>query len=191
MAGIGEKTDDPVRPVGLDRVDLRGRDQFQHRVPVGAAEPALAAGLLPALPLGRVGDQRLPGRHRIVVLAAGLLPQVQQRPAAVRVLDAQRAVQVPGVRNSALAAARLVRRQRRVQRRIVQPLHLPRHQAVLDVDHPRAPADAVHAVRAAHDLVVLPPVPVELLPAAEARGRFVFDPSDCIACRHAVSLSCS
>ena len=117
---------------------------------------------------------------------AGLLPQVQQRPADVRVLHAQRTVQVPRVRNAPLAAARLVGRQARVQRRIVQPLHLPRHHAVLDVDHPRAAAGAVHAVRAAHDLVVLPAVPIELLPAAEGGIGFVFDPGNCIACRHDV-----
>src|SRR5215472_8281234 len=49
---------------------------------------------------------------------------------------------------------------------LVDRLRLPCDQAVLDLDVPRAGAGAVHAVGGPDDLVVLPAVPVEGLPAA-------------------------
>src|SRR5262249_27837313 len=104
-------------------------------------------------------------------------PQVEQRAARVRVLHAQRRVEVPGVRDATLAAARLVGREPALEHRVVEPLHLPRDDAVLHVDVPRAAAGAVDAVRRAHDAVVLPAVAVDLLPRAELRVAPVLDPA--------------
>ena len=56
------------------------------------------------------------------------------------ILHAQRAVEIPTVRNASLASARLVRRDAGFEERIVQPLHFPGDDAVLDVDVPRAAA---------------------------------------------------
>ena len=77
----------------------------------------------------------------------------------------------------ALAAARLVRRQLRLEQRVVGRLHLPGDDALLDVDHPGAAAGAVDAVRRAHGAVVLPAVPVEVLPLAGLRLDEVLDPA--------------
>src|SRR5205823_13415122 len=88
----------------------------------------------------------------------------------------QRTIEIPGVGNAALAASRLIRRQTGFQRWIVEPLHLPRDDSILHEDLPRAAACAVHTMRAADDLVVLPPISVELLPRAQFRPDLVFDP---------------
>ncbi len=108
---------------------------------------------------------------------AGLAPEVREHAADVRVLDPDRAVDVPGGRDAALAAARLVRRQARLEQRVVERLHLPRDDPVLDVDHPGAAARAVDAVGRADRVVVLPAVPIELLPLAGLRLDEVLDPA--------------
>ena len=110
------------------------------------------------------------------MLGPGGPPEVQERPTNVGVLHAQRTVEIPGKRDAALAAARLVGRQTAFEAGVIEPLHLPGHDAVLHVDLPRASARAVDAVRAADDLVVLPAVPVELLPTPQARVGFILDP---------------
>ena len=82
--------------------------------------------------------------------AARLAPEVGEHAPDVRVLDPDRAVDVPGGRDAPLAAARLVGRQLRLEQRVVGRLHLPGDDAVLDVDHPGAAAGAVDAVRRAN-----------------------------------------
>ncbi|MCY1227859.1 hypothetical protein D9M72_401490 [compost metagenome] len=140
-------------------------DHLGGGVPVGAHEAALAAHALVARRLLRVLADRFPGGDRVHGLA-GLAPHLHQAAADHRVLDALRGVDVPAVRGAARAAARLMVGQVRARARIVGLLGLPRDQAVLHVDLPRAGAGAVHAVGRAHDLVVLPAAAVAVFPLA-------------------------
>ncbi len=177
---------DAIRAVLLGGVEVRRGHDVQDRIPVRAPQSPLASRALPGLAGDVVLDERGPGRHRIGVRHARDLPPVEQGAADVGVLHAQRAVEVPGVGDAALAAARLVGRQALLEQGVVQTLHLPGDDPVLDVDVPGAAARAVHAVGAAHDLVVLPAVPVELLPAAGFRRNLVLDPGNAsVAASHA------
>ena len=54
----------------------------------------------------------------------------------------------------------------------------PSDNAVFDMDIPSAATGAIHAVRTADNLIVLPPVPVELFPLSTLRIDFVSNPSD-------------
>ena len=103
----------------------------------------------------------------------GLAEHLQQDAADVGVADPGRRVGVPGERGTARAAAGLVLRGVRADRRVVGLLGLPGDDPVLDVDLPRARPGAVHPVRRAHDLVVAPAVAVEVvgLAAADLRQR--------------------
>src|SRR5208282_248480 len=75
------------------------------------------------------------------------------------------AVEIPGVAGTAGAAARFVVRQVGPRAWIVGLLRFPSDDAALDVDLPTARARAVHPVGRAHDLVVLPALPVTLFPS--------------------------
>ena len=173
----------------LDGVRVGGRDQLEHRVPVDSAEPTFAARALPTRALLRVGDERLPGLDGVVVLAARLAPQIQERPADVWVLNAQRAIEVPRERDSALTTSRLVGGNAGFEIGIVGLLHLPRDDAVLHMDSPAAPARAVHAMGAADDLVVLPAISIELLPTAGVGRDLVGDPGNLGHVAHSSVLS--
>src|SRR5215212_12087689 len=96
-------------------------------------------------------------------------PQVEQRASCIWVFHPDRAVDVPRGGDAALAAARLIGRQTRLEQRVVGLLHLPGDDPVLYVDRPRAAAGAINAMGAAYDVVVLPAVAVELLPLALLR----------------------
>ena len=67
---------------------------------------------------------------------------------------------------------------------IVQSLHFPGDNAVLDVNVPRAAACAVHTVRTADHFVVRPAVAVELFPLATLGINLVANPGDGVAHRH-------
>src|SRR4029079_382013 len=95
---------------------------------------------------------------------ASLAEEIEQDAADVGVADADRRVQGPAERRAARASPRLVLGDVWTVGGVVRLLGLPRDDPVLDVDLPRARARAVDAVRRAHDLVVLPPLPVEALP---------------------------
>ncbi len=173
----GREAEDAIRPPLLGRVETRGRNQFLDFLPLHPPEAAFAARLLKAGALRLVLDQRTPGFNRVGVLGLRLAPQIDQRAARVGVLDADGAVDVPRGRDAALAAARFVGRQVRLEQRVIGLLHLPGDDAVLDVDRPRAAAGAVDAVRRADDVVVLPAVAVELLPLAFLRIDDVLNPT--------------
>src|ERR1044071_5724857 len=108
---------------------------------------------------------------------ARFTPKVHQYAAQIGILDAERTIDVPGVDDPALAPARFIKRQAGFELGVIERLHFPCDNSVLDVNHPRAPARTIHAVRAADDLVVLPAVPVELLPEARLGLHDVFDPA--------------
>ena len=169
------EADHPVGPICLHRIGVGGGDDLVDLVPRRADEAAQAAlagvtrALLRALHDG--GPGRDGGKRR-----ARLAPQLEQAPAHHRVLHAIGRVEIPGVAGAARAAARLVVRQVRARARVVGLLGLPRHDAALDVDLPGARAGAVHAMRGAHDFVVLPALAVAVLPVARlvrhvCRGR--------------------
>ena len=160
------ETNDAVGTIGGSGVNVGGRDQFGGFLPSDSHEAALAAIGFVARHLVRVFDDRSPGLDRVGVLLLRLTPERQQALAHQRVLDAVGAVQIPGSACASGASPRFVIRQVRSGAWVVQHLRLPGHDPVLDVDVPAAGAGAVHAVRGAHDLVVLPPAAVAVLPGA-------------------------
>src|SRR5205823_14999556 len=84
----------------------------------------------------------------------------------------------------ALASARLIRGKAAFEQWIIKALHLPSDDAVLHMDLPGATAGAVHAVCRADDLVMLPAVAIELLPAAQLGIHLVPDPRDRVSGFH-------
>jgi hypothetical protein len=90
-------------------------------------------------------------------------------------LDTQRTVEIPGKADSPRTAAWLVIGEVAVELGIVVGLKFPAYDTVLDMYHPAAAASAVDAVGAAHHLVVLPPIPVELFPSPVAGAMVVLD----------------
>ena len=164
--GNRREADDAIRAVLLGGIDVGGADQLVKLVPVGAHEAAHAAGTLVLLGLGRVLDDGGPRLDRILLLLQRLAPQLEQRLADQRILEAVGAVHVPGVAGAPWAAPRLVVGQVGPGARIVGLLGLPGDQAILDVDLPAAGSGAVHPMGRAHDLVMLPALPVAVLPAA-------------------------
>ncbi len=184
MAGIGEKPAIRSGPMFLDGVHHRSGDNLQDGIPVGASQTAFAARLLP--PLSRFGTlhQTGPGIDRIVVVSPCAAPQVDQCAANVRVLHTQRAIEIPTGGDATLTAAWFVGRNARLQGRIVEPLHLPGDDSVLDMDVPGTPARAVHAVSAPHDLVVLPSITIELFPLTTLWVDLVPNPGDRVLSAH-------
>src|SRR5262245_37059190 len=143
---------------------MRGCDHFHCVFPARAYKAALSPlGLVRARADGIV-DDCLPGQHGV----AGALPlgpvHLEQAAADVRVLHAERRVDVPGERSTARTASRLVIGHVRAGRGVVDRLRLPGDQPVLDVYVPRAGPRAVDPVRGPDDFVVLPPVAVQGLP---------------------------
>ncbi|MCY1417721.1 hypothetical protein D9M71_332620 [compost metagenome] len=160
------EADHPVRAVGLGGVDVGGGDDVGHFVPAGTNEATQAALALVAVRLGLVLDDARPGIDRVLVHRAGFTPQLEQRLAHLRVLQAVGAVDVPGVTGATRAAARFVVGQVGAGTRIVGLLGFPGDQAVLHVDLPRAGTCAVHPVGGPHDLVVLPTLAISAFPGA-------------------------
>ncbi len=174
----GREADDPVRSVFLYGVDVGSGDQLEHLVPMRPAEAAFTTGTLITRAFLRVVLDVGPSLHRVVPGQCLLLAEeVHQGTAHQRVLYADRAVEVPRIGDAPLAAARLVGRKPLLEQRVVQGLHLPYHDAVLHMDVPRTTTGAVHAVGAAHHLVILPAVAVELLPLSGLGRNDVFYPA--------------
>ena len=163
------EADHAVWAVGLDRVDVRGADDLVDLGPGRAHEAAHAPDRLVVPGLVRVLDDRGPGLDRPQRLA-GLAPELEQPATDQRVFQPVAAVQIPGVARPPRAAARLVVRHLGPGARIVGLLGLPGDQPVLDVDLPAARAGAVGAMGRAHDLVVLPALPVAIFPGAALVG---------------------
>ncbi len=164
------KAHDTVGAMFFDGVDVGRGDELVHLVPAAAHEAAHATHLLVVASGRGVLDDHAPGIHRRLAHLQRRAPALQQAAAHHRVLDAVGAVQVPGIRGTAGAAARLVVGHVPACARVVGLLRLPGDDAALDVDLPAAAAGAVHAVRAAHDLVVRPAVAVGVLPGAVFTG---------------------
>ena len=154
----------------LDRVDVAGRDDLVDLVPAAAHEAAHAAHLLVVAARRVVFDDRGPGVHRCLRRLHRRAPAFQQAAPHHRVLHAVGAVQVPAVAGAAGAAAWLVVGHVPARAWVVGLLRLPGDDAALDVDLPAAAAGAVHAVRAAHDLVVRPAVAIGIFPGAVFTG---------------------
>src|SRR5690606_20490095 len=99
-----------------------------------------------------------------------LAPQLQQPAAHQRVFHPVAGIQVPGIAGAARTAPRLMVRQVRPGARIVGLLGFPGDDPALHIDLPGTRPGAVHAMRGAHDLVVLPALAVAVLPAAVLGG---------------------
>ena len=158
-----------VRPVGLHRIGIGGRDEFVDLIPGRADETAKAALLDIGGALRRIFNDRLPGcdrRHQ----RARLAPQLEQPRAHQRIFHAVAGIEIPAVARAARTAARLVVRQIGPRARIIGLLRLPGDDAALDVDLPGTGSGAIHAMGRAHDLVVLPALAIAVLPAAVLVG---------------------
>ncbi|MNI20788.1 hypothetical protein D3C73_742840 [compost metagenome] len=159
------ETDHPVRAVGLDGVDVGRGDDFVDFIPARTNETTHAALALVRVGLGLVLDDARPGFHRCHGQAR-FTPQLEQRLADFRVLEAVGAVDVPAVARTTRATTGFMVGQVVAGTRVVGLLGFPGDQAVLDVDFPRAGAGAVHPVGGTYDLVVLPARTVDVLPVA-------------------------
>jgi hypothetical protein len=158
------ETENAVRAIFLDGMDVGRGDDFLHFFPVGAHEATQATHGGVFLALVFVSLNRRPCLDRVLSgLALGAV-QVKQTAADQRVLDALRAVQIPGERRATLATARLMVRQVFAGTRIVGLLHFKGNQAVLDENLPRTATGAVHAVRGANHLVMRPAMTVGIFP---------------------------
>ena len=161
IAGIGENPATRSGPNSLIVCTCAAATSSAASSQVARTSPPLPrAALYRRGPL-RVGDDVGPGQDRVAEARLGLPVHLEQHAAHVGVADPGGGVGVPGERRAARAAARLVLRPVRTDRRVVGLLRLPGDDAVLDVHLPRARAGAVHPVGGAHDLVVAPPVAVE------------------------------
>ena len=159
------KTNHPIRAVILDGVGIGGGDDLVHLVPAGAHKAALAAlGFVLRGDFRRLADP-LPGLNRPQRFAQ-LAPVLHQHPAHHRVLHPLRRIHIPAIRRPTRTTARLVVGQIWPRARIVGLLRLPGDQPVFDVHLPTARPGAVHPMRGAHDLVVLPALAVSVLPLA-------------------------
>ena len=169
--------DHTVGAVLLGGVDVGDGHDLLDLVPTRSPEPAFAAGRLIFLSRTFIRLQGLPRLHGVAELALLGSIGVDQRAPDERVLDPQRAIQIPGIGDTPLTAARFVGRQRVLQQRVVQLLRLPSYDPVFDVDLPGTAACTVDAVRAAHDAIVLEAVAVELLPLPGLGRNDVFNPT--------------
>src|SRR5690606_15595016 len=156
-------------------VDVGRGDQRLHLVPVGTHEAAQAAVVLVAFGLLRVLDDAGPGVHRVRVVGQGGAPQLDQRLADQRILEAVGAVDVPAVTGAARTAAGLVVGQVGAGAGVVGLLGFPGDQAVLHVDLPAAGTGAVHPMCGADDLVVLPALSVAFFPFTRFVTGFAMD----------------
>ncbi len=162
----GREGDAAVRAVELDGVDVgRGRD-LNGLLPRDAHQAALAARLLVAAALDRIGGDLAEGLDGVPQALLRLAVHLDEHAAAVRVADPGGRVGVPRKRGPTGASAGLVLGPVRPGRRVVRLLGLPGDDPVLDVDLPGAGAGAVDAVRGADHLVVAPAVAVEDVPGA-------------------------
>jgi hypothetical protein len=109
MAGMGEEGGDPIRPVGLDRVDWAA-DDLHGLCPGHPDEPTLSARLVVATPTLRIVDNIGPGQHRVLQSLLGFPIHLQQDFAGVRILDPSGRLGVPGEGGTTRAAARLILR---------------------------------------------------------------------------------
>jgi hypothetical protein len=166
----GAEADDAVGPVLLDRVDVAGGDDLVDLVPAAAHEAAHATHLLVVTACSVVLDDGGPGIDGRLCRLHRRAPAFQQASTHHRVFDAVGAVQVPAVAGAAGTPARLVVGHVPARARVVGLLRLPGDDAALDVDLPAAAAGAVHAVGAAHDLVMRPAVAVGIFPGAVFAG---------------------
>ena len=168
LRGNDGKAKVAVRTVLFYRVEKRRGDELRHLVPIRAHEAAHAARRLVALLLrGIVGDAAPCLKCRLMALLR-FTPKLREIAPEIRVLDAQRTVEIPRERSAARTAARLEVRHVGRGLRIVECLVLPGHEAVLHIDVPAARTRTVHAVRRAHPLVERPAVAVHVLPVAPA-----------------------
>ncbi|EKD98201.1 MAG: hypothetical protein ACD_23C00541G0001 [uncultured bacterium] len=162
----GRETNDAVRAMLLDRVDVGRRDHLVDFIP-GAAHKAAQAALLLPFALGCVVlDDAGPGVHRTLGQDHGGAPVLEQTATHHGVLHTVGAVQVPAITGAARTATGLVVGQIGPGAGVVGLLCFPGDDATLDVDLPRAGARAVHAVGRTHDLVVRPAVAVGVFPGA-------------------------
>ena len=167
--GDRREAEDAIGAVGFRGIGVGGGDEFADFVPVGAheaAEPALADVRSALL---WIFDDRFPGRDRRQRLAR-LAPQPHQARTHQRIFHAVAGIEIPGIARAARAAARFVVGQVGSGAGIVRLLGLPGDDAAFDIDLPGTRPGAVHAMRRARDLVVLPALAVAVLPVAVFSG---------------------
>ena len=172
--GQRREAENTVRAMFFDGGNERGGDDLGRLIPREADKTALPPRLLVGLALGGIGLDGLPGGDGIVVV--GLFrgfPHFEQLAADIRILHAQRAVDVPRGRDAARTAARLVVGEIGVRRGIVGLLGLPHDDPVLDEHIERTGPRTVDPVGGTHHLVVLPAPPIVVFPRTAALPLFI------------------
>ena len=172
--GQRRKAEDTIRAVLLDGGDERRGDDLGRLIPREADKAALPPRLLISPALARIGLDGLPCGDGIVV--GGLFrgfPHFEQFAADIRILHAQRAVDVPRGRDAAGTAARLVVGEIRVRRGVIGLLGLPYDDPVLDEHIERTGPRTVDPVGGTHHLIVLPAPPIVVFPRTAALPFFI------------------
>ena len=146
--------------VFLGCINHRGGNDFEGFFPGGASQPALASGFLVIGADIDIFNDSLPSIYRVGIALASRSPCISKDTTDIGVFYSDGTINVPGEGNSALATARLVGGQALIEVRIVQSLHLPCDDTVLDIHLPGAATSAVNPVCATDNLVVLPAVTV-------------------------------
>ena len=161
MAGMGEKPAQRSGPYALMVWTWAAAAISMASAQLARTSPPLPRALLVAAPLLAVAGDLRPGEDRVTEPLSRLSVHLEQHTPHVRVADSGGGVGVPGERRAAGAAAWFVLGTVGADGGVVGLLRLPRDDAVLDVDLPRAGTRAVHPVGRADHLVVAPAVAVE------------------------------
>ena len=158
----------------LDGVDVGRSNELVDLVPAAAHKSTHTTHALVIASRGIVLSNQCPGIHWRFRHCQGGAPALQQPASHHWVLDAVGAVQIPAVAGTARAATRLVVGHVPAGARVVGLLGFPGDDAAFDIDLPGTGAGAVHAVCAAHDLVMRPAGAVGIFPGTVfARGTAV------------------
>ncbi len=174
----GREAHDPVGSKLLDRVDIGGTNQLHDLVPTHTAEATLAPRDLVGLARFWVVLDRRPSCDGVSVRRLLFSePEVPEGAPNQGILDPQRAIEVPREGDPSLATSRLIWRKPIFEEGIIELLGLPDHNPFLDMNLPGATPCAVHTMGASHNLVVLEPVPVELLPLSRLWRDDVLNPT--------------
>src|SRR3990172_9913529 len=118
----------------------------------------------------------LPCINRVRVFCLRLFPCIYQGAAHIGIFYPYRAVNIPRRRYASLTPPRLIRRDARLQQRVIHSLQFPCNDAVFYMDHPTATACAVVPVSASYYLVILPAIPVKFFPSPFTGVYFILYP---------------
>ncbi len=169
--GNRREADNAVGAILFGRVDVGRGDDLIGLFPFHADKATQAT--LRFIRLGFLGifDDGGPGFDGFQGFP-GLAPQFRQWPAYHRIFQPVGAVQIPGITRSPRTATRFMVGQLGPGSGIIGLLGFPGHQTVFDIDFPATRTSAIHPVRGADNLVMLPSLPVAVLPGPALVGQY-------------------